>query len=271
MGGYPGVAPEPGGPRRRIRQCFLNWSGAGRRDSCSSRAKVGSARRRSLQRARWHSPIAESACSWSALTLPPTSTTCSQRRLGRQPTAVPGADLLWAQNIDPEAAVAGYRERVVAPYRGAVPDEELRALEEQLAGQCTVEVAAFDEFARLLSDPASTASFDHVFFDTAPTGHTLRLLSLPSAWSGYIETSPAGASCLGPLAGLEAKQEQYEATAAALADPAQTTVVLVARADPRALGRGSTGRRRARHTGDPQPAARRQRRPRGPAGGRHRC
>ena len=155
--------------------------------------------------------------------------------IGSAPTAVPGADLLWAQNIDPEAAVAGYRERVVAPYRGAVPDEELQALEEQLAGQCTVEIAAFDEFARLLSDPDSTASFDHVFFDTAPTGHTLRLLSLPSAWSGYIETSPAGASCLGPLAGLEAKQEQYEATAVALADPAQTTVVLVARADPRAL------------------------------------
>ena len=155
--------------------------------------------------------------------------------IGSVPTAVLAADLLWAQNIDPEAAVAGYRERVVAPYRGAVPDEELRALEEQLAGQCTVEIAALDEFARFLSDPESTASFDHVFFDTAPTGHTLRLLSLPSAWSGYIETSPAGASCLGPLAGLEAKREQYEATAVALADPAQTTVVLVARADPRAL------------------------------------
>ena len=155
--------------------------------------------------------------------------------IGSEPTAVPGADLLWAQNIDPEAAVAGYRERVVAPYRGAVPDAELRALEEQLAGQCTVEIAAFDEFARLLSDPDSTGSFDHVFFDTAPTGHTLRLLSLPRAWSGYIETNPAGASCLGPLAGLEAKQEQYKATAVALADPAQTTVVLVARADPRAL------------------------------------
>ena len=155
--------------------------------------------------------------------------------LGPMAMAVPGAERLSAQNIDPEAAAAGYRERVVAPYRGAVPDVELRALEEQLAGQCTVEVAAFDEFARLVSDAELTSAFDHVFFDTAPTGHTLRLLSLPSAWSGYIETSPAGASCLGPLAGLEAKQEEFAATAAALADPLQTTVVLVARADRGAL------------------------------------
>ena len=121
--------------------------------------------------------------------------------IGSVPTAVPAADLLWAQNIDPEAAVAGYRERVVAPYRGAVPDEELRALEEQLAGQCTVEIAAFDEFARLLSDPESTASFDHVFFDTAPTGHTLRLLSLPSGVERLHRDEPGGCELPRPARG----------------------------------------------------------------------
>jgi arsenite-transporting ATPase len=151
--------------------------------------------------------------------------------VGSEPVPVPGAERLWAMNIDPEAAAAAYRERVIGPYRDVVPAEELRALEEQLAGQCTVEIAAFDEFSLLLADPELTAPFDHVFFDTAPTGHTLRLLSLPNAWSGYIATSTAGASCLGPLAGLTARREQYETTVAALADPNTTTVVLVSRPD----------------------------------------
>lgn len=152
-----------------------------------------------------------------------------------EPHPVPGAELLWAMNIDPDAAASAYRERVVGPYRGVVPEEELRGLEEQLAGQCTVEIAAFDEFSRLLAEPELTAGFDHVFFDTAPTGHTLRLLNLPSAWSGYIATSEAGASCLGPASGLETRREQYEETVAALADAARTTVVLVSRAERPAL------------------------------------
>lgn len=156
-------------------------------------------------------------------------------KVGTQPTAVPGAPGLRAMNISPEAAADEYRERVIGPYRGQVPEAEIRALTEQLAGQCTVEVGAFDEFARLLAEPGLTAPYDHVIFDTAPTGHTLRLLSLPSAWSGYLQTSPQGASCLGPLAGLEAKQEEYAATVRALADPARTTLVLVSRPEHGAL------------------------------------
>jgi arsenite/tail-anchored protein-transporting ATPase len=151
--------------------------------------------------------------------------------IATEPTEIGVEGRLWAMNIDPQAATAAYRERVIAPYRGAVPADELRSIEEQLAGQCTVEIAAFDEFARLLADPGQTGGFDHVIFDTAPTGHTLRLLSLPAAWTGFIDANPGGAGCLGPLAGLEAKRDEYDASLRALSDPAETTVILVARPD----------------------------------------
>lgn len=156
-------------------------------------------------------------------------------RAGVTPTEVPGAPLLRVMNIDPVAAAAAYRERMVAPYRGVLPDSAIRGMEEQFSGACTVEIAAFNEFTALLADPAIEAGFDHVVFDTAPTGHTLRLLSLPTAWSGFLATSSSGASCLGPLAGLEAHKSQYQATVAALADGARTTVLLVARAEASAL------------------------------------
>lgn len=154
---------------------------------------------------------------------------------GAEPTGVPGVPGLSLMNLDPEAAAAAYRDRVVGPYRGVLPEESVRSMEEQLSGACTVEIAAFDEFIGLLADAAFVGRFDHIVFDTAPTGHTLRLLSLPSAWSGYIETNPEGASCLGPLAGLEAQRERYVATVEALADADRTTVVLVSRPEDGAL------------------------------------
>jgi arsenite-transporting ATPase len=156
-------------------------------------------------------------------------------RAGTTPTPVPGVDALWIMNLDPEAAAAGYRERMVGPYRGVLPDAAIRSMEEQLSGACTVEIAAFNEFTALLADPQLTASFDHIVFDTAPTGHTLRLLSLPSAWSGFLATSSSGASCLGPLAGLEHHRAQYAATVTALADASSTTVVLVTRPEVSAM------------------------------------
>ncbi|HLO76788.1 MAG TPA: TRC40/GET3/ArsA family transport-energizing ATPase, partial [Magnetospirillum sp.] len=155
--------------------------------------------------------------------------------LSQRPTAIAGAPNLFALNIDPEAAARDYRERMVGPYRGILPPAAIASMEEQFSGACTVEIAAFDQFAKLLGDPATTAQFDHVIFDTAPTGHTLRLLTLPSAWSEFIASSTGGASCLGPLAGLERQKALYAATVAQLSDPAATSVVLVSRPEGSAL------------------------------------
>ena len=156
-------------------------------------------------------------------------------RLSTRPTDVPGVPRLSALNIDPDTAAREYRERVVGPYRALLPQSAVARIEEQLSGACTVEIAAFDEFTTLLGDAKTTVDFDHVVFDTAPTGHTLRLLKLPAAWTGFIDTNTTGSSCLGPLAGLHGKIGLYRQSLAALADPGVTTVVLVTRPEPSAL------------------------------------
>ena len=156
-------------------------------------------------------------------------------RLGMRPAPVEGVPGLFAMNVDPEEAAKEYRERVVGPYRGILPRPAVESIEEQLSGACTVEIAAFDEFAKLMGDDHATTPFDHVIFDTAPTGHTLRLLQLPAAWSGFIETNVGGTSCLGPLSGLQAQHELYDNTVRALCDGMRTTVYLVTRPESSAL------------------------------------
>ncbi len=153
--------------------------------------------------------------------------------LSDRPRAVPGAPRLDALNIDPEAAADAYRSRVLAQMPAASTEAERGTVREQLSGACTTEIAAFDEFIGLLAGDAD--GYDHVIFDTAPTGHTLRLLSLPKAWTGFLEGNDRGASCLGPHSGLKMQEQRFRAGLRAPADASRTAIVLVTRPDPTAL------------------------------------
>ena len=155
--------------------------------------------------------------------------------LANKQTPIPDVPRLFALNLDPEEAAREYRDRVVGPYRELLPVAVVASMEEQLSGACTVEIAAFDEFTRLLADRQMTAEFDHVLFDTAPTGHTLRLLSLPTAWNGFLDQNTSGTSCLGPLAGLQSQRQQYQDTVGVLSDAEATTLILVTRPERSAL------------------------------------
>ena len=154
--------------------------------------------------------------------------------LRNMPTPVPGVARLSVLNIDPDNAAQSYRSRVLAQMDVAATASERAEVTEQLSGACTTEIASFDEFASLLSDNAE--QFDHIVFDTAPTGHTLRLLSLPKAWSGFLAGNDRGASCLGPHSGLKMQEARFKLALDALSDPARTTVVLVTRPDKGAIG-----------------------------------
>jgi arsenite/tail-anchored protein-transporting ATPase len=155
--------------------------------------------------------------------------------IGNKITPIPVVPRLWAMEIDPQAAAQVYRNRIVDPVRGVLPDSVVKSIEEQLSGACTTEIAAFDEFTALLVESPLTQDFDHIVFDTAPTGHTIRLLQMPGAWSGFLEAGKGDASCLGPLAGLEKQRDKYKSAVEALANPKHTRLVLVARAQPATL------------------------------------
>lgn len=153
--------------------------------------------------------------------------------LGSDPTPVPGVPGLFAMNIDPETAAEDYRLRVLDQMGPDATDKDRATVREQLSGACTTEIAAFDEFVGLLAD--DDPRFDHIIFDTAPTGHTLRLLSLPKAWTGFLEANQRGASCLGPHSGLKMQEDRFRTALECLGDPARTTIVLVTRADRGAI------------------------------------
>jgi len=136
---------------------------------------------------------------------------------------------LVVANLDPIQAAAEHRESVIAVYRGKLPEAVLNNMEEQLSGSCTVEIAAFNEFSNFITDEKTQKDYDHIIFDTAPTGHTLRMLQLPSAWSNFISENTHGASCLGQLSGLESKREIYKKAVETLADGKLTTLILVSR------------------------------------------
>ncbi|MEO7934539.1 MAG: arsenical pump-driving ATPase [Chthoniobacterales bacterium] len=158
-----------------------------------------------------------------------------ETKLTNAPTPIAGAPGLDALNINPVEAAAAYRERLIGPMRGLLPEAALRSMEEQLSGSCTVEIAAFDEFSGLIGNPEAVKGYDHVIFDTAPTGHTLRLMSLAKAWDQFLDTNTSGTSCLGPLAGLEKQRVIYEGTVKTLADASATTLLLVSRPQLAAL------------------------------------
>jgi arsenite-transporting ATPase len=155
--------------------------------------------------------------------------------IGHQITQIAGVPGLEALEIDPHAAAQAYREKIIAPVRDLLPAAEIASITEQLSGSCTTEVASFNEFTDLLADDAVAGGYDHVIFDTAPTGHTIRLLQLPGEWTSFLQAGKGDASCLGPMAGLDKARASYATAVARLADPAKTRLVLVARAQPSAL------------------------------------
>jgi len=154
-----------------------------------------------------------------------------ETKLNSSPTQVNGVNGLYAMNINPIEAAGEYRERMVGPYRGILPDATIQQMEEQLSGACTVEIAGFSEFSKFVGDEIAIKDYDHVVLDTAPTGHTLRLLNLPAAWNDFIETNTTGSSCLGPVSGLAEQKILFEKVVEALKNPEKTLLVLVSRAE----------------------------------------
>ena len=163
--------------------------------------------------------------------------------------AVNGLDNLSALNINPEIAANEYRKRVTAPLSSILPEADIKKMKEELSGACTTEIASFDEFSRFISGENEGNKFDVIIFDTAPTGHTLRLLELPAAWASFSEENPDGASCLGPTSALKSSQERYNKVVATLRNAAQTTFYLVTRAEQSSLKEASSTREELKELG----------------------
>lgn len=152
---------------------------------------------------------------------------------------IKGIDKLFAININPEKSAEEYRNRVTQPLEENASKEEIKKIREDLSGACTTEIASFDEFSRFVSGETDGKKFDIIIFDTAPTGHTLRLLELPAAWSSFTEENPEGASCLGPTSALKSGKERYHTVVKRLRDASLTSFYIVARADKASLKEAS--------------------------------
>jgi arsenite-transporting ATPase len=169
--------------------------------------------------------------------------------LSSKPVPISAVSGLSALNINPMQAAAEYREHMVEPYRNILPPAAVKQMEEQLSGACTVEIAGFNEFSRLLADDETLDRYDHIVLDTAPTGHTLRLLNLPSAWNDFIASNQTGSSCLGPVSGLKEQKIMFEQVIKALKDPKRTLLVLVSRAEKMSFSEAERTSRELRETG----------------------
>ena len=158
-----------------------------------------------------------------------------QTHINSVPTSINEVNNLWAMNINPVVAANEYKEKMVGPYRGILPKEAIEQMEEQLSGACTVEIAGFNEFSKYIGDKSITQKFDHIILDTAPTGHTLRLLGLPAAWNDFIAHNQTGSSCLGPVSGLSEYKTIYDNVVKNLKDEKQTLLIMVSRAEDLSL------------------------------------
>ncbi len=148
-----------------------------------------------------------------------------ETEIGHHIVPIGGAPGLWAMEIEPDQATAEYKERILGPMRTVFPPEVIAVVEEQFNSPCTTEIAAFDRFVKFMDDP----EYDLVIFDTAPTGHTIRLLELPVNWSEFIDLSSKGSgqTCLGPVQAIQESKTIYDKAMVNLRDPRSTTFVFV--------------------------------------------
>lgn len=98
-------------------------------------------------------------------------------------------DNLWGMEIDPEEESKRYIEKVKSNLSGLVKshltDEVNRQMEMARVSPGADEAALFDRIVELVLEEGK--DYDLLVFDTAPTGHTLRLLSLPEMMEAWVD------------------------------------------------------------------------------------